>query len=121
MKTNGQSGTASCSGPVNGKRPAGPGTSGFEGRYGTKDGDTCQGGGEGDGVLSFAIPTSGGVEWVKSNNTYDYGAFKSGAGFSGRYQGDRGSGTFDVSPKNGDCASQPVTKFNVRAKGTIKD
>ena len=119
ITTNGETGTAACNGPVNGKQPTGPGTFGGEGHYGTKDGDTCQTGGEGDAVHSFTIPTSGGAEHIKSAITYTYGAFKAGTAFSGTFKGDRWSGTFDVQPLDGDCASKPVTKFHVKGKGTL--
>jgi hypothetical protein len=117
--TNGQTGTATCNGPVNGKQASGPGKTGVDGHYGTKDGDTCQGGGEGDGVQVFTIPTSDGSEQIKNTFTYDYGAFKAGALISGTYTGDRMSGTFTAQPVDGDCASHPVTKFHVKAKGTL--
>ena len=29
------------------------------------------------------------------------------------------SGTFEVQPIDGDCASKPVTKFHVKGKGTL--
>jgi hypothetical protein len=119
VTTNGEKGTFACSGPVNGKQPTGSGTAGSEGRYGTKHGDTCQAGGEGDGIMSFTIPTSSGAEHIKNTFTYTYGAFKAGTAFSGTFQGDRMSGTLDVQPVDGDCASKPVTKFHVKGKGTL--
>ena len=112
-------GKAACDGPVNGKQPSGPGTYSFKGRYGTKDPDTCQAGGEGDGVATWVIPTSTGYERVEVKLTYTYGAFKAGAPFSGEFKGDRMSGTFEVQPTDGDCASKPVTKFHVKGKGTL--
>lgn len=45
IATNGETGTAARDGPVNGNRPTGTGTSGYEGRYGTKGPDSCQTGG----------------------------------------------------------------------------
>ncbi len=53
IKTNGETGTITCNGPVNGKQPTGPGTFGVGARYGTKGGATCQSGGDVDGVLSL--------------------------------------------------------------------
>jgi hypothetical protein len=119
VASKGENGTSACDGPVNGKRPSGPGTVGFDGRYGTKDGATCQSGGEGDGILSFTIPTSGGAEHIKNTETYEYGLFKTGALFAGTFKGDRMSGTFEVQPIYGDCASRPVTKFHMKGKGTL--
>ena len=118
--TNGETGTAACDGPVNGNKPSGAGTAGYDGKYGTKDGDTCQSGGEGGGTFSITIPTSAGAQQIKdTDNTYDYGAFNAGAPFSGNFKGKRMSGTFDVQPLDGDCASKPVTKFRVTGKLTI--
>jgi hypothetical protein len=119
ITTNGETGTFACGGPVNGKQPTGPGTHGVEGRYGTKNGDTCQSGGEGDAIMSITIPTSSGPEHIKNTFTFDYGPFKAGAPFSGTFHGDRMSGTFEAQPIDGDCASKPVTKFHVKGKGTL--
>src|SRR5262245_61192504 len=46
-------GKATCNGKVNGKQPTGPGTFSTKARYGTKDPDTCQSGGEGEGVSIY--------------------------------------------------------------------
>jgi hypothetical protein len=119
--TNGETGTANCNGPVNGNKPTGQGTSGYDGRYGTKDGDTCQWGGEGAGIFSITIPTSAGPQRVSdSDNTYEYGGFRAGSPFSGSFKGGRMSGTFDVQPLDGDCASKPVTKFRVKGKINLR-
>ncbi len=120
ITSNGETGTVSCKGPVNGKDPTGEGTAGTEGTYGTKDGDSCQSGGEGQGVQSFTIPTASGDEHIKNNFTYSYGAFKAGGLSSGIFGGDRMSGTFEAQPMDGDCASVPATKFHVTAVGTLK-
>ena len=113
--------TITCAGPVNGKQPTGPGTMAAEARYGTKDPDTCQSGGEGEGVHSITIPTSDGTERISNKFTYTYGAFKTaGAPFSGTFDGDRMSGTMEVTPIDGDCASKPVTKYHVKGKGTLR-
>ena len=121
VTTNGETGTSSCDGPVNGNNPTGAGRSGYDGRYGTKNPDTCQSGGEGAGTFTITIPTSAGDQRISdADNTYTYGAFKAGAPFSGEFKGSRMSGTFDVQPLDGDCASKPVTKFRVNGKITLK-
>jgi hypothetical protein len=117
-RTDGQSGTITCNGPVNGKQPTGPGTFGVEARYGTKGGATCQSGGDGDGVATFTIPTSTGAEQVVNHFTYSFGGLQNGL-FSVRFEGDRMSGTGDVTAQDGDCASKPVTKAHVKGKGTL--
>ena len=119
ITTNGETGTFACDGPVSGKQPTGPGKSGSEGRYGTKGADTCQSGGEGDAVMSMTIPTSGGPEHIKNTIIFEYGAFNAGAPFSGTFRGDRMSGTLEVTPIDGDCASKPVTRYQVKGKGTL--
>ena len=118
ITSDGETGTITCNGPVNGKQPTGPGTFGVEARYGTKGGDTCQSGGEGDGVLAFTIPTSSGAEHVTSNFTYTFGGLQNGVLFA-QYDGDRMSGTTEVTPQEGDCASRPVTKAHTKGKGTL--
>jgi hypothetical protein len=107
-------GTLECHGPVNGKDPTGPGTVGEQGRYGTKDPDTCQGGGEGDGVFAMTIPVSGGVEKFSAAFTFTYGELSTRGGIvAGKFQGDGISGTFEVTPTEGDCVVRPITKIHV--------
>ena len=118
IKTNGETGTITCNGPVNGKQPTGPGTFGVDARYGSKGGATCQSGGDVDGVLAFTIPTSGGAEHVTNHFTGTFGGLQNGV-FSARYDGDRMSGTAEALPQDGDCASRPVTKFHAKGKGTL--
>jgi hypothetical protein len=118
VKTNGESGTITCDGPVNGKQPTGPGTYGVDARYGTKGGATCQSGGDGDGVATFTIPTSSGAEHVTFHFTYSFGGLKNGLLYA-QYDGDRMSGTAEVTPQDGDCASRPVTKVHTKGKGTL--
>src|SRR2546428_13331990 len=62
-------GTLTCKGLVNGKQPTRAGTLGDEGRYGTKDPDSCSGG-EGYGVDTLKVPTAGGLETVVSEFTF---------------------------------------------------
>jgi hypothetical protein len=112
-------GKVTCNGRVNGKEPTGPGTYSTKARYGTKDPDTCQSGGEGEGVSIYSIPVSDGVERIEVRFGYTYGAFKSGAPFSGEFKGERMSGTFTVQPVDGDCASKPVTKYHLKGTGTL--
>ena len=49
---------------------------GFEGRYGSVDPDACGKDGEGDGTLSFTIPTADGPQHVEDSLSYTYGALK---------------------------------------------
>lgn len=119
VTTNGQNGTITCDGPVNGKQPTGPGTTGFEGRYGTKRAYSCQDDGQGEGVQSIAIPVQGGAERIANAVTYTHGAYQDGRPFSGTFQGDRMSGTFEARPVEGDCVSKPMTRFHVQGKGTL--
>jgi len=118
VTSNGETGTITCNGPVNGKQPTGPGTFGVDARYGTKRGATCQSGGEGDGVLAFTIPTSSGAEHVTSHFTYTFGGLQNGVLFA-QYDGDRMSGTTEVTPQDGDCAARPMTKAHTKGKGTL--
>lgn len=118
LTSNGETGTIACNGPVNGKRPTGPGTFGVDSRYGTKQGATCQSGGEVEGVLAFTIPTSSGPEHVTSRFTATFGRLESGVIF-GQFEGERMSGTAEATPQEGDCVSGPMTKAHVKGRGTL--
>ena len=118
ITSNGETGTITCNGPVNGKQPTGPGTFGVDARYGTKRGATCQSGGEGEGALAFTIPTSSGAEHVTGHYTFTFGGLQNGL-VSAQFEGDRMSGTAEVTPRDGDCASKPMTKVHAKGKGTL--
>jgi hypothetical protein len=113
-------GTLDCSGLVNGKSPTGTGILEEEGRYGTKDPDTCMGA-EGDGVDKLTIPTAGGIETVLSEFTFTVGnklPSRGGLG-AGEFKGTRFTGSFDFTPIEGDCVTAPVTKARVFGDGVI--
>ena|SRR5436305_9451697 len=112
----GETGTVSCDGPVRGIVPTGPGTLGVEGRYGTRDPDTCFGG-EGEGRFSFTFPTATGVGRRSNVFTFSYSLVGlSNSGFSGD---GFGGGFDDVEPQEGDCVVTPVTRILVKGHGTI--
>jgi len=120
LTSNGETGTITCSGPVNGKQPTGPGSFGVDGRYGTKGGVTCQSGGDVEGVLAFTIPTSGGAEHVTNHFTATFTGLQDGL-FPAQYTGDRMSGTAEATPRDGDCASKPITKYHAKGRGMLHD
>jgi hypothetical protein len=108
--------TIECHGPVNGHDPTGPGPYYEEARYGTKDPDTCQEGGEGDGVFTFTVPTRAGDQKITRAFTFTYGELSTRGGLvSGQFQGDGFRGTVDVTPLKGNCVVEPVTKIRVDA------
>jgi hypothetical protein len=116
--TNGETGTMSCNGPVNGAPPSGRGTIGFTGHRGTKGGETCQSGGGGDYTVSYTIPTSSGSQHVTDTGTFSYGGINGGV-FSGQFQGAKMSGTFQVRPTQGDCVTAPMTKIHDSGRSTL--
>lgn len=106
-------GVVECHGPVNGHKPTGDGTYSEVGRYGTKDPDTCQGGGEGDGRFVMTVPTDGGEQRFEAAFTFTYGEPSTRGGVvAGRWEGNGFHGTFDVTPKDGDCVTKPVTRIH---------
>ena len=106
-------GVVECHGPVNGHKPTGDGTFSEVGRYGTKDPDTCQGGGEGDGRLVLSVPTDGGEQRFEAPFTFTYGEPSTRGGVvAGRFEGKGFHGTFDATPKKGDCVTAPVTRIH---------
>lgn len=116
---NGEPGTIECEGPVNGEEPTGPGTWTVSGNYGAEDGASCQSGGEGDGTQEWSVPTDGGEEQVVNEITFTFGALQGGGGFGGEFVGDTYDGDFEVTPKKGDCVSEPLTEITVVATFTL--
>jgi hypothetical protein len=106
--SDGESGTIDC----RGRR----GTFGGDGRYGTKDPMTCTSGGEGWGVHSFTIDGN----TIKNTFTMEIGKI-SDSPTGGRFEGDRLSGTFTVTPVEGDCVTKPATSVRVQIDGLLKD
>jgi hypothetical protein len=115
----GETGTATCDGPVNGKMPTGPGTYGAFGRYGTEDPDDCS---NAEGVYenSITIPTADGPQRVTNRGPWKAGAFQGGGAFGGSFTGETADGTFETTPKEGDCVTRPLTKTNVKLRWTLK-
>ena len=104
--SDGESGTIDCQGRT--------GTFGGDGRYGTEEPVTCTSGGDGWGVNSFTLDG----ETIKNTFTMDFGGISSGL-VTGRFQGERMSGTFTFTPTEGDCLKNPATKGRVRIDGTL--
>ncbi len=103
----GETGTITCDG-------GGKGTAGVDGRYGTKDPDSCSTGGEGWGVQSFTI----GSDNIKNTITIEFGGLSGGL-VNGKFEGERFSGTFTFTPTKGDCVTGPVTEGTVKLDGTM--
>ena len=100
VSTGGDTGALDCKG-------LGKGTMGFDGKYGTKDPDTCSSGGE--GTTKAVYKFSDGKEVTDDDVEYTYGPFQGGA-IGGSFKGSRSSGTFEVTPIEGDCVSKPLSK-----------
>jgi hypothetical protein len=106
-------GVIECHGKVNGHDPTGDGQVTEQGRYGTKDPDTCQNGGEGDGRFVVSVPTNGGVQTFTMLFTFTYGEPSTRGGVvAGKFSGKGFHGTFDATPKEGDCVTKPVTRVH---------
>jgi hypothetical protein len=101
-------GTITCDG-------GGTGTFRADGRYGTKDGDTCSSGGEGWGVHSLTIDGKD----IQNTFTFDFGGL-SGGFVNGTFDGDAFSGTFTFTPTKGDCVTAAATEGDVKIDGTLK-
>ena len=111
--TNGPTGTIDCG--------ESSGTLGFEGKYGTKDPDSCAGafynGNEGDGSFVLSTPGTGTVE---GTFTFVYGTLSSNGGVvEGTFQGEKISGTFQLSPTAGDCFSSPISQGRITGQGML--
>lgn len=117
--TNGETGTVTCDGPVNGKMPTGPGTYGAHGDYGTKDPDDCSNA-EGIYLNSITVPTADGPQTVKNKGPWVVGVFRGSGAFGGEFKGETADGTFEATPKEGDCVTSPMTKLDITLRWTLK-
>lgn len=117
--TGGETGTVTCDGPVNGKTPTGPGTYGASGKYGTEDPDDCS---NAEGVYqnSITIPTADGPQRVTNEGDWTAGAFQGGGAFGGTFTGKTADGSFESTPKEGDCVTKPLTKMDISLRWTLK-
>ena len=93
---------------------------GAEGRYGTSDPDTCAAG-EGDGVQSFTVPGPGGDTPVTNAIRFVFRAVSADGVMAGRFEGERFSGRFTITPLDGDCVTRPVTRVRLRGQGHLRD
>ena len=123
--TGGQTGTMDCSGPVNGHQVTGKAPMATDGRYGTKGPDSCAsgvfGGGEGTAVDNLTFPTAGGAQQVIDRLTFHYGHPSTNGGVvAGTFEGDHCTGTFDLTPTEGDCVTKPITKAHVTGHEALR-
>lgn len=116
-----QDGTISCDGPVMGITPTGPGRLHDKGNYGTKDPDSCFGGGEGDGSYTLVFPTADGEQKLVAPFTFTFGGpATNGEGVVALHvRGDGWSAELGVTPTKGDCFSAPVTEVRVTGKAAF--
>ena len=111
--SHGETGTNRCDGPINGKQVMGTGTRGEDASYGVRDAGTCSGG-EADVAFSFTMPTADGAERVVSTFVAKYGPLQGGGVYGGTFTGERMYGKFTVTPIEGDCITEPLTKVRLR-------
>jgi hypothetical protein len=105
--TGGKTGTLNCK--------SGKGTMGFAGNYGTKDPDSCGSGGEGTATDTFTFADG---STVTDDVEFIYGPLEGGV-VGGSFKGARASGTFEVTPIDGDCVSKPITKAHAVFKNLV--
>jgi hypothetical protein len=117
--SNGETGTVTCDGPVNGEAPTGAGTLGLDGRYGLAGGgDSCRSNrGAGDGTMKFTVPTASGSQHVDDPFTTTYAL--EGRRVVGKFTGQRFSGTFEITAARGDCFFDPITRVHLSGEGRL--
>jgi hypothetical protein len=107
--SHGLTGTASCTGTVDGQQVTGTGTLALN-SHGT--GDCVSGSGDGNFVLKIA--TTGGTKTVTGLFHFDYGPGITGSRFTGDL-----SGTGTTIAADGDCVSTPLRRGTVRFEGHV--
>ena len=106
-------GVLECHGKLDGAAPTGDGQVTEEARYGTKDPDTCTSGGEGVGKFTASVPTTAGLKTFSVTFDFTYGEPSTRGGVvAGKLSGKGFHGTFDITPKKGDCISAPITRIH---------
>ena len=114
LSTNGETGTNSCNGPINGFNPTGPGSRGEAGRYGVDGPSSCM---HPDGgaawTITFTMPTTGGPQHLEFPVRGTYGALQGGGLYGGTFSGDGMYGKFRVTVLEGDCTTKPITKVHL--------
>ena len=110
-----------CEGAVGGSPITGAGALTDEGPYGTEDPDGCLTGSEGTGIDHITVPTEAGPQVVESEYSYFAAKPANGSPLRGQFTGSRFTGTFELTPLEGDCVSAPITKVELQLQGVIHD
>ena len=110
-----------CEGAVAGSPITGAGTLTDEGPYGTEDPDGCLTGSEGTGIDRITVPTEHGPQVVESRYSYFAAKPSNGWPLRGQFTGSRFTGTFELTPLQGDCVSAPITKVELQLQGVLHD
>ena len=106
--TGGETGTMKC---ADGRS----GTYGTDGRYGTGNAATCSSGGQGWGVSSITLDGTN----LKDTYTVVFPGMSQGT-LQGTVDGERYSGTWTLTPTEGDCVTKPLSKGTLKIEGTLK-
>jgi hypothetical protein len=89
------------------------------GDYGTRDGDSCDGGGEGDGNIRLHDRRSSST----THFTFTYSPFSDDGTALGEFRGDGFEGTFTLTalgePEAPDCLVTPVTRVRLDGEGWL--
>lgn len=109
-------GTATCDGPVLGKKPTGPGV--YSLLAGTGRG-SCAGGGSGTFRIAVTFPTADGPVKLTDRGTYTFGALKGGV-VGVESTGKKGVVVSSVTPTKGNCVTAPVTEMSLTSTLTLK-
>lgn len=112
FKTDGDSGSVACRSLPGGIQVTGLGRMAAVGVLGLFAGATCQAG-VGGGTLSMTIPTADGPAALTNDYTFVW------AGPAGQLKGSDYTGTFELTPLEGDCISGPLTRSRIHSAGIL--
>lgn len=98
-----------CTGEANGHKITKPGTFAEAGQGKAAN---CLGG-AGNGTFTIVVPTDAGPQTITRSYTFDYSALPARGGLlGGKLSGDGFTGTIDMFPVQGDCATRPMTRIH---------
>jgi len=107
--THGLTGTADCTGTVDGETVTGTGTFAL---YSEGTG-SCESG-SGSATFVLQVPTTGGIATVTGRTDFAFGPGISGSSFTGDL-----TGTGETIATEGDCVNTPLTQGTTRFEGTV--
>jgi len=118
--SNGQDGTLTCTGSINGDKPVAGGKGGVNGRYGVEAPNSCTKlDGKAEFTISASMPGEHGTINFVDRVVGEYGPLEGNWFFGGTFRGPHSYGEFKFTPVDSDCLVRPVKRLFVQARAFV--